>query len=939
MIQTIGLADDLAEKIADLVLKQAGEDPFQTAQIQIILPTRRACLAVKNAFLQRAATRSLLLPQLIPLYELNALNPDIPEAMPALERTLLLAKLCLPKPNITTPDQAFKVALSLGELLDTFYQFETDTTHLADLVDNPIFAEHWNETVVFLDIITKAWPLILKEHGVIDEADRRIRLINAYTHSLAHNPQFVIAAGLDGGLPAVRRLIHTIDAMPNGIILTEGIDTTLSDEAFKALPNTHYQESLKQILRALNKTPAQVDRLTPQTPREKLIQVAFKPETRTDEWRHEHIDPTACTGVMRLDTETPVEEALTIALMLRGALETPGKTAALVTSDRNLARRVITEMKRWGITLDDSAGTPLFHTPVGIFLNLITTVATTQGKNSEMLALLKHPLTADGQNPMALRQRVKAAEKEARKHKTDFQFPLNTDMQAFGALFQNNVLVPLKTILAEHIRVAEQLATSSDRTGAERLWSDDAGQCAFTLLSDLMAKGDTLGTIEPIFYPEILNILMQAQNVRPSYGMHPRLDILGPIEARFHHPDLCIIGGLNEGVFPPMPDCGPWLNRAMRDKLSLPPVESKTASLAMDFAHCFCSPEVILTRAKKADGTETIPSRFLARLEAALQGSRLSLPIQVNHWARALEQPETPDKVSRPMPCPPVDARPNTMAVTKVELWMRNPYAIYARYILRLFPLDPLISDKKQQLYGSAVHRILEQFIRKNPKNADQAYLMHLANDIFDETGLTASDKAFCLPRFEQVAAFVLEQQDLMKNQIKESWPEEKGQWTFDVAGKPFTLTGTADRIDVLCDNSVRILDYKTGSPPSIKSVITGHAPQLPLEALILKNGGFPHIKTRNIQGLDYWKLAAQKENCKAIRVLKDTKELTAKKQAEEMAEQALTGITELVTTYRRQETPFSPGIISGQDKKYDDYAHLARTAEWQHDCDEDPDD
>ncbi len=919
MILTTSLSDNLAEKLVTLLIDKARTNPLETAGLEVILPTRRACRTVREAFLRHSLDQSLLLPKLIPLYELDDLSVDIPPALPALERTLLLAKLCAAKSTMTTPDQALKIATSLGTLLDEFYQFETDMNKIADLVPGQDFAEHWNETLVFLNIIRSVWPNILAEKGVIDVVDRRIRLIDAYTRRLQKTGQgkTIIAAGLDGGLPVVRRLLKTIHDR-GGLILIDGVDTTLTMSDRDTLPDHHYQHGVTQILKALQQD---IVANQPESARESWITEALKPENKTEEWRHSSITPTALHNVHRLDCESTATEAVTIALLLREVLETPGKTAALVTPDRDLARRVILEMERWGVTLDDSAGRPLSQTDVGVYLNLLAQAALGGGKAADMLALLKHPLAADGKYPMSFRLSIKAAEKQARQGKQPFNPDLTTDLQPFFNLFQTNTLTPFHDILTAHIQVAEALATSSDRTGAERLWSDDAGQTALTFLTELRDKADMIGRIEPAFYPEMLSLLMSGLSVRSTYGMHPRLDILGPIEARFYHPDVCIIGGLNEGSFPGIPDIGPWLNRPMRKALNLPSAESKIATNAMDFAHCFCSPEIYLTRALKADGAETIPSRFLSRLEAVLEANQIPWPIESDALAKRLDTPLEKEEIVRPAPCPPVSARPNQLSVTKIELWMRNPYAIYARYILKLFPLDPLENNQKQQIFGSAIHTVLERFITE--KIRDKKALMTVAEETFRSAGLDDVDRVFYLPRFEQMADFMLEQDALNGDMIADSHTEQKGAWTFDVAGKPFTLTGIADRIDTLKNGTARIIDYKTGGVPSLKEVAAGYAPQLPLEALILSQNGFPGIPAKPISELSYWKLASKRADCKITDLLKNTP------TPDELIHQSFDGVKTLIHAFNQPDTPYEVCPIPGKAPDYNDYDHLSRSAEW----------
>ncbi|MDY6407596.1 MAG: PD-(D/E)XK nuclease family protein [Pseudomonadota bacterium] len=923
MIETVGLADNLADKIVDIVLKKIDHNPLMAAQIQIILPTRRAAVIIKNAFLKRSLQKPILIPKLIPLYDLDNLAEDIPPAMSALERALTLQKLCAEIPNITTPEGALKVAISLGQVLDEFYQFEAPTKNLSELVQNPIFAEHWNETIVFLDIITKEWPKILANKGMIDEADRRIRLIDSYTRNLSQTTDFIIAAGLDGGLPVVRRLLAQIDARENGLILMEGLDTTLTEQELKSLPENHYLYGIKQILEELKKTPQMVQSSRFPLSKELLMMQALAPADSTEQWQHVKIPSESISHVKRIDCDTDADEATTIALILRGALEVPEQTAALVTPNRALARRVISQMRRWNIILDDSAGTPVLQTEAGIFLSLIAQVGLSHQDPIDLLSLLKHPLCADGQNPMFFRKQVKVWEKEARLNETAFTPLLSTDLAPFCEMFNNgNVLTPFKTILTAHIRLAEALATSSDRTGAERLWGTDTGKVIFEFLINLVQQADLIGKIEPAFYGRIMEILLAGLNVRPSYGMHPRLDILGPIEARFHHADICIIGGLNEGVFPPVPETGPWLNRKMRQDLLLPQPEIKISEMAYDFAHCFCSPRVYLTRAKKTDGTETIPSRFISRMEAVLMGNQIPFSIFKNDWAETLDRPNKTETIAPPAPCPPVSARPKKLSVTRIEMWMRNPYAIYARYVLGLFPLKNLNTKERQQLYGVAVHDALEAFIRKNPNNCDKAELMAVMRESLSRVGMTETDQTFFLSRFDQTADFIIANQSIHANLIQQSLTEASGEVTFDVEGIPFTLTGKADRIDLFKNGSVRILDYKTGTVPSVKEVVSGYAPQLPLEALILIKNGFKDLKSAPICDLVYWKLASKADDCKII-------SLTEKKKATDLIDESFQGLFNLIRIFNQQNTPYEACPVAGKEPTFNDYEHLSRSAEW----------
>lgn len=926
MIYNVNLSDDFADELTRYVLSISDGNPFTLAQMQLILPTKRACRTVKEAFLRASQSKTLLLPRLTALYELDDLEESLPPKMPQLNRTLLLAKLCLAKPNISTADKALMVAIGLGGLLDEFYQFEVDIKRLDTLVEERQFADHWRETVEFLDIIHDAWPKILAELGQIDEMDYTIRMIKSYAKKWQKNPpdHFTIMAGFDGAIPSVCALARVVHNMPKGRLFLNGINTHLSDDEFKRLPDTHYQYTLKELLGAVGESVSNLKNIGEAQPAEDLLTEAFKPAEETNTWQHIQPWPqNVLNHVKRFDCETAGDEALTVALLMRKVLETPAKTAAFVTTDRTLARRVIVEMKRWGIELDDSAGTPLHQTEVGVYLSLLAEYALNRDGIS-LLSLLKHPLSADGMNPWGFRSKVKAAEKIARQKNLKLTFQTHTDFSEFTRIFENNILFSFKDLLKKHIAIAEQLATSYDRSGIERLWSGEAGEAAFKFLTELIEYADLLGEIEPAFYPAILKLLMSSLSVRPRYGMHPRLDILGPIEARLHHADVMIIGGLNEGSFPQLPDTGPWLNRPMRKVLGLPSLENKIAVSAMDFAHCFCGKEVYLTRALKVDGSPSIPSRFLSRIEAVLNAGGISWQIHKPILSHLIDKPSFVDPIERPAPKPPLSARPRSLSVTKIELWMRDPYAIYARYILKLYPLDDLEVMQKGLLFGNATHKALERYMKDNAHSLDKKKLMTFGLDTFKSMGFDAGDLAFYLPKFDHIADWFIEQQTARMGHIQTSYVEQKGEIVLHMPLGDFTLSGTADRIDVLSDGSVEIIDYKTGTVPSVKEVHAGFAPQLPLEAFILKEKGFKDIDVHGVSNLSYWKLSGKADGSK-ITSLQDKED----KSVDKLIIKSVDGLKTLIHTFDDENVPYESCPVPEKAPAYNDYEHLSRSKEW----------
>ena len=885
MIYHVPFSADLANILADELLKRYQDDPFNLAQVQLILPTKRACLAVKNAFLNK--NKTTLLPHMLPIYELDPADEFIPDAISDTERLILLARLCLAKPNVMTHDQALKMAISLEELLDTAYQFDLDLSHLDELVQIERFAIHWQETVQFLDILHTHWPKILKERNQIDHMDRVIRLIRSFTKDLKKHPeQTIFMAGFLDSFPAVNELVEVVSKGKKNLVFEQKFTdkkTNCKDYLFEKLP----QEEI--IIEALT----------------------------NNSWAQKDFNPNVLKNVHLIETENTREEALTIALLLRQTLETPNKTAALVTTDRSLARQVISQMQRWDILLDDSAGKPLNHTDIGIFFCLIADLGRSpNGVN--YLSLLKHPLVADGQDPINLRQAVQAQEKLLRGKKQHWEMALNTDFSEWIDLFKNNTMIPFKTLLSKHLELAEQLATSADKTATQRLWQNDTGKQVFSFFSDLLIHADMIGEIESQTYPDILKLLMQRQSVRPRYGTHPRLDILGPIEARFSHADVCIIGGLNEGVFPALPDTDPWLNRPTRTKLGIPLPEEKIKELSIDFAHNFCSKEVYLTRSIKIDGAQAVPSRFVERLKAVVEINHLKLPKYRANLALLIDTPAQYDKPKRPEPCPPVEDRPNRLPITQIEMWRRNPYGIYARYILNLYPLNTLEAKTNNALFGELIHKVIQEFLTRYPFSTDRQLLFQTAQEVFDENKLSDVDKNLLNIRFSAIADFLIQQQTNDSLIVKKSLCEEKIEQSFDIDGQPFTLYGTADRVDTLKNKTLRVIDYKTYHPPKKKEVTAGFSPQLVLEALLLSEK-----QELPVSNLTYWYLS-NKIDASEVQPITESKA-----EIDDLIQKSKDGLSKIIRAFRNEKTPYEVCPIPSQSPLFNDYAHLARMQEW----------
>jgi len=962
--------DVLATGIRDL----AGDEPENLTRCTVMLPTQRARRALQEAFLRQSAGRALLLPKLVALGELDedelALSQpldettsgdighplSVPPAMPGIRRRLLLARMIMSRPDINIrADQAAWLAAELARLLDQVHTEQLSFDKLASLVPDE-FAEHWQITLTFLEILTDAWPKILEEEGCIDPADRRNRLLETQATLWRREPpdDLIIAAGSTGTIPATADLLKVIAGLPHGMVVLPGFDADAGPAIWDRLSPTHPQYTMVQLLDHLGVDPSDVIPWPYETQKEPainrlpLIRRALapagadlpgdKPEPVTEE---------TLNGLTRIDCPTPQEEAKTIALMMRETLETPGKTAALITPDRVLARRVAAALKRWNIEIDDSAGVPLAQSPPGTFLRLSAHMAAENLAPVPLLAALKHPFAGGGMPPGKLHRDIRKLESAilrgprpapgiaglrlALRHKKESLDDLLAFLEQTVQPFHQALRTPsvsLRDIMRAHIGMAEKLASTDQEEGAQRLWAKEDGEAAMTLIAELSEAADDLGPIDGTVYPALLDTLLSGAAVRPRYGQHPRLFIWGLLEARLQRADVMILGSLNENAWPPEAKANPWMSRPMLSDFGLPLPERRIGLTAHDFTQAFCAPHVILTRAERVDGTPSMPSRWLLRLENLIEANGWQQPAHRESawmaWSQALDAPAQVKSVSSPKPTPPVDVRPRELSVSRIETWVRDPYAIYAQYILNLKPLPNLEEDPGARDRGIIIHDILDDFIRAHPKTLpDDAFgaLIKIGQTAFEPYAPWPNIKAFWWPRFEIIAEwFIHHERRRREKGYTLLAAETKGDISLNGPAGLFTITARADRIDKTPAGTLAILDYKTGQPPTEKMANSGIAPQLPLEAIIAERGGFASIPETPVGELTIIHLSGGREPGKDIPYKDDIKALIKK---------TASGLQKRIDAFDRPETPYLSRATPMFLHRTGDYDHLARVKEW----------
>ena len=467
-------------------------------------------------------------------------------------------------------------------------------------------------------------------------------------------------------------------------------------------------------------------------------------------------------------------------------------------------------------------------------------------------------------------------------------------------------------------KLAELGFCAPDVEQAERSTLDDAAKVAAPSLElDLVGYAG--------FFGEIASARQRATKENP----HPRLFLRKPLDARLLHADVIVLGGLNEGGWPQISGPNPWLNRRDRAFVGLPPEERRIGLSARDFTVLAAvAPRVILTRAKKVNGSMTRPSRWIARLTALAKGAGKLDTLQPENpwlsWARLQRAPAQVTPVSCPAPRPPLSARPRRLSVTAIETWLANPYAIYARHILRLDPLRRIgeTHDARDKgiLYHAALHRFFQDHPGQLPPNAG-AELVRCLDKAADELGFNLENAPFWRPRFARFADWFANTEGGRRAGILALKSEIGGKLKLDATVGPFEVTARADRIDVCQNGAVRIYDFKTSANAANTSARRG-APQLALEGLLVREGAFAGIPPGSDPELRYIVATGGEPPGEIVDL---------KVPCAEAIEEARTGLLNRIACFDDPATPYAYEIraIFHDKAEHDPYAHLARVKEW----------
>lgn len=904
-VQTVPVGTDLSSALSDSLVAKYRDDRLGLADVLLFLPNNRAISALTAAFV-RSADKGLVLPRMVAIGDLaldEKLGPLLDPlahdgasplpAVPEIERLMRLVELVRQYRTDASAAEALHLAKQLIQTLD---ELEIEEKSIRDIKfdhDNADLAAHWSTAYDGLKQLCRESDAWLADRKMLAPAARRNALLFRLTERLRSNPPHapLIAAGITTAAPAIAKLLAGIATQPNGLVLLPHIDLSMPDTDWDQLGSfekpvdgsepaagshqeTHPQYHLKLLLHRMGIARNEVAQFDGATAGARWAQLSqamqdiFCIPDKTVEWQGLPIKRRTLDHVRMIDAEDGAEEARAIAVLIREAVETPGKRVALVTPDREIAVRVAAQLRRWNIEADDSAGEPLAEQPAGVLFLTVSQMLAQMLAPLPLLSVLKHPLVHAGDGRLEWLEHVRALdmvlrgpqmrhgvdaiarlmdekiqERRAEPKLREWWVSIDNQFRPFVENGSRNLKAHLDAVTA-----LADLLTGGD------IWKGAAGRRLAEFVEDMSSqKLDALSDTEATAYPDLLASFFADIAIRPAFGKHPRVAIYGLLEARLQSSDLVICAGLNETTWPQLPKPDPWLAPHLRRELGLSGLDRNIGLSAHDLASALGAPEVVLTRAKRDRSGPTIASRFLLRLQA-LMGDKLLREDAASRYARLLDHGEKSDEAyERPAPNPAPEQRKVAISITQMDMLKADPFAFYARNILKLDALKPVDADPDPAWKGTLVHKIIEDWTKTGERSPES--LLHFAENAFSDKSVTPALRLLWQPRIMAGLQWVAD--EIADNEAAGRFIEAfEAKAEGEISG--IRLHGRIDRIDRQADGKLVVVDYKTGGVPSKGKVNAGYALQLGLAGLLVEKDGVKEA-TGEVGGFEYWSLAKSK--------------------------------------------------------------------------------
>ena len=926
-----------------------GSNPILLSSIKIFLPTKRACKNFDEIFLETNNYKPTFIPKTYPIGDLDAneimassfannadKNNDFNQSISEYEERIIFANLI----NLKFKNENCNIIHNLetaNDLIKIYNECIKDEINLDKILELNLteLTIKLSEIKKMLSILAKDYPDYLTKIGKTSPEHNKIDLINRLRILWENNPtsEIIIFAGSTGSVPATRKLIKTVTDLPNGYVVLPSVDHLLDDHSWNKIDYNHPQFMLKQLIDFMGierKSINEWDQKIVYESNSAFISNFMLPEAVTYKW-HSLVKNLSLNNFKILPCETLATEAEIISLMIRESLEKKINKMIVVTNNNNLKTMIIANLKRWEIKIKDPDGNKISETDLGKVFILAAKMIESDFSAIDTLAFLK-------QETLFEKNLVVEFEKvvfRGLKLKPGI-IPILIKIEHFPDLkeFLHNILkksenliklcskkAEFKEFLKTHIELIENL--SNDKLS---LYNNHIGESTHLYLSELFKISDTIGRVTFSEYLYIFEDFLSKQKISTEETSYSGVEILNSIDARLVKADLIILAGLNNGIWPSKTQVNQWINKSIRNFLGMHPEEYLASKSAHDFYKLCHMSNVIITYSSYINQEPAYPSKWIIRLETLAEYLGLKANLITNEpWneiVKSIDQKEPKQLPKIPAPTPKLELRPRKLSVTKIETLIRNPYIIYTSEILKLKPLDSIEKEPNSADFGTIVHLVLESYSKSSKHlKASRELLLSIAESTIKKyQGFYIYP--FWLAKLNKICNSFFEYYNLVQTN-NNIFSEVSGKLAFESPGGSFILTSKADCILIDTSNNIQILDYKTGSIPSLHECKELTAPQLPLEGIIAHHGGFDC----QIQGVNY--------NLKALTylLLKANNDDIETQNLCEILNDDFINLSKqylhnLIAKYDLENTGYELILNNKTITKYQDYQHFCRVKE-----------
>lgn len=861
-------------------------------KLKIILPTGLACQRLQYLLLQTLGPT--ILPKINALSELVFENEEIFKipseqvgSISKIEEKIILSQIIYQYKKLNYNQlQSLRLASSLANL---FYEFEihkVDVTGLANMtgLDKP---EHWYALHHFIEHVYNAWKKRVHDLSKITSAEYYQNILRAEISWLQDPNHYLIIAGMDASDPVLEAFIMNLRTAENCTIVLPPFPYENITSAHK-----YYIPKIYHILRDQIITGPKWLATT----HDQLLIDTIKAQNLHNKREYTELD-------------NIFHEGEYIALKCRDYLaEHPNKTIAIIAHNQQIKNHYIIYFDKYNLSYDDQFGQDLLSTPAISLLLIIADLLYQEFDMANLFALLSHPLI-NNDVTNSLRHFIVKQNRFANSL-TELNLLLNNcDDQALKAYFTNleSIIASaqkfnhFKSLLEQVLLIAEKLLP--------HIWQHFP-EIILPLKEIYNIKLEFKLENQQDFVELLKQILTGGRVFSPRKNSNIIIAKAGDISLINY--DLVIMSDMNENSYPNVKQKNPWINKDLQEKIGMPSAQDNLNKLFYEFYLNTQNPQIIITKSlKDLSNKSTLPSQFVLSLKKNL----------ADHLLEAKAKPVYVKTISQVEPKDHVTSHifPRILYATDIELLIKSPYNFYAKKILLLRKTREISQQTELADFGNVFHKIIEEYTKNYVVGRQDkiSRLKEIAANVINNTQFPLIFKEIWRTKIDHMASEIIEFDEKLRAENIYNYSEIKGSIKLLINGQEVAIAAIADRISMNKDGQVSIIDYKTGQAPSKQDVLNGIAPQMMIEAIILREGGFHMdlpktlIDILSVTKLIYVKIASKKPYINMTTIDITAQDIEEHKQ----------GLLNLLQYYIENGRYY----IEPCDAKYDDYAALAR--------------